>query len=443
MIYLHLLYACIAATIYSYFYIRIYSKFFDLRKYYYLGFLIFLVTIFIQFMTISVLGMTIGYIALLSFITYPIALSMIYRTNIFNIVFLSLNAILTIYVAFIFFAAIYASIHQVQFTITWIYVSNYYHLSQAHAYLSSLLLLIFFDKFILSDKLKDFFLLRRNLILIIGIQTILIINMIWISVSRENLPFSWYNTVLILIAFSVYGIYVMLRLFTANSTYFSVFKTHTETLKKQLNFQIEHYKNYEMQTQEYLKFRHDYEKILKGITTLLDLNDYEGVKQLIKDSNDEFDSISFTYKKYSNNLIIDALLNDYQKRFNKIGAIFDSKVYIHLDQEFSDINLIKLFYNILENSYESLIKVDDANMRIMKIESELIDRYIKISFINSMNIKFYDDSTRTSKSDKLRHGFGKAIIDNILSSIDGFSNRFITEENNISFYNLEIFIPIS
>src|SRR5690606_29874125 len=150
-------------------------------------------------------------------------------------------------------------------------------------------------------------------------------------------PYVWYNTILVLLAFSVDGIYLMLRLFTANSTYFSVYKTHTDTLRKQLTFQLDHYKSYEAQTQELLRFKHDYDKVLKSIASLIDNHDYDAIKGIVKDSNAELDNIQVRYKKYSNNLIVDALLNDYQKRFSSIGVVFDSLVYLNMNDAMTDI----------------------------------------------------------------------------------------------------------
>ena len=115
---LYISFAILISTIFSYFYIRIYSKYFVLRSHYYIGFIIFLLTIFIQFITVLPFGLSVGYLGLLSFITYPLALSLVYKTNIFNITFLSLNAILKIYVDFIFFAALFALIEQNQLTLT-------------------------------------------------------------------------------------------------------------------------------------------------------------------------------------------------------------------------------------------------------------------------------------------------------------------------------------
>ncbi len=433
--------AILTSTIFSYFYIRIYSKFFNLRKHYYLGFILFLVTIYIQFITALPFNMEVGYLGLLSFLTYPLALSLVYKTNIFNIAFLSLNAILKIYVNFIFFAASFAFIEQQQFTLVWIFNSEYYHLSQGLSYLVSFIILIFFDNLLLSDKLRDFFLQRSNLLLIISIQGILTINMIWMSATIEILPYIWYNAILILLAFSVDGIYLMLRLFTANSTYFSVYKTHTDTLRKQLTFQLDHYKSYEAQTQEMLRFKHDYDKVLKSISSLIDKRDYDAIKGIVKDSNSELDNIQVRYKKYSNNLIVDALLNDYQKRFSSIGVTFDSLVYLNMNDAMTDINLIKLFYNILENAYESLKYVDNADLRLFKIESARVDAYMKISFMNTMNPVYSSLDVKTTKKDKLQHGFGTSIIDNIVDQYYGFSNRYTTIQHGVSYYHLEIFLP--
>lgn len=96
-----IIFAILISTVFAYFYIRIYSKFFELRKYYYIGFIIFLLTVYIQFITVLPFGIGVGYLGLLSFVTYPLALSLVYRTHLFNVTFLALNAILKIYVNFI------------------------------------------------------------------------------------------------------------------------------------------------------------------------------------------------------------------------------------------------------------------------------------------------------------------------------------------------------
>lgn len=436
-----IIFAILISTVFAYFYIRIYSKFFELRKYYYIGFIIFLLTVYIQFITVLPFGIGVGYLGLLSFVTYPLALSLVYRTHLFNVTFLALNAILKIYVNFIFFAALFALINQQQFTLNWIYNSDYYHLSQGLSYLVSLVLLILFDDKLLSHKLKNFFTQQRNLLLIISIQVILIINTVWMSATTESIPFRWYNVVLMILTFSVDGIYLLLRLFTANSDYYSVFRTHTETLRKQLSFQLDHYKNFETQTKELLGFKHDYHKILNSISNLLDTGDIQMIKHIIKDSNEELEYIQLGLKKYSNNLIFDALLNDYQKRFFRIDTRFEAVLYLQLDFDLSEINIIKLFYNILENAYESLLHVTDTTKRVIQIQSERIDAYIKISFVNTMNVEYSSLDVQTTKKNKLEHGFGTSIIDRILKQHNGFSNRYTTTDDGVVYYHLEIFLP--
>lgn len=115
---------------------------------------------------------------------------------------------------------------------------------------------------------------------------------------------------MLLLSLSVDIIYFLLRLFTASSSYYSAFKSHSETLKKQLSIQLEHYKLYEKQMQDFLKFKHDYDKVLNGISNLLVIRDYE------------LSSLSLNYIKFSNNLILDALLNNYYSRFSQINAKF-------------------------------------------------------------------------------------------------------------------------
>ena len=435
-----IIYALILSSIFAFMYIKIYKRYFDFRKYSYFGILLFLFSIYIQFIYSVLFDLNIGYIALLSFITYPLSISLIYKTSFFNTTFLALNAIIKIYIGFVFFSTVYAITSNVQYSVDWISNNNYYHLAQGHSYFLSIGSLLIVDNFLIKNKLKVFFQLKRNLLLIIFIQIILLTNMIWISVTDYNIPYIWYNNVLLLLSLSVDIIYFLLRLFTASSSYYSAFKSHSETLKKQLSIQLEHYKLYEKQMQDFLKFKHDYDKVLNGISNLLVIRDYESIEKILLDSGNELSSLSLNYIKFSNNLILDALLNNYYSRFSQINAKFSSFAYINMPN-MSEIKLIKLFYNILENSYEALQNVS-PNKRIMTIDSEVVENYIKISFVNSF-VKVNLNSNKTSKTDTINHGYGLTIINEIVTEYDGFINKYITTENDVDLYNLEIFLPIT
>lgn len=434
-----IIYALIASTSFILLYIRAYKNYFDFRNKSYIGILFVLVGIYAQFFVVAYCDVNIGYTALFAFIVYLIGLTIIYRTNIFNILFLSLNAIVKIYLMFLFFGAVYAAIEGVPYDPHWIKNTYYFALSQGHAYLLSIGSLYLADVLLLKNKLKYFFQLKRNLLLLISIQIIIILNFAWLSFTNIAVDTSWYNNMLLITSLSLEIIYFLLRLFTASSSYFSSYKLHTELLSKQLSSQIEHYKTYEEQMKNFAKFKHDYDKVFSSITNLLALKNYEAIEKILSDYSDELQLMMISHKNYSNNLILDALLNDYTKRFTRIQTEFVSNTYIKFGS-MTDLKLIKLFYNILENAYEALLKVE-ASHRTMEIKSEILDNYLKISFVNTTN-QMIDTGDKTSKIDKRNHGFGLSIINNILIEHDGFSNSFITLTDDVPYYHLEIFLPL-
>lgn len=435
-----IIYAFVISTTYIGLYIHTYKNYFELRNRYYIGVSFVLVSIYLQFFVASYLDINIGVAAMLTFLTYPIGLSLIYKTNIFNILFLSLNIIVKIYIMFLFFGTMYAAINGIPYSPDWIKGTYYFALSQGNAYLLSIGSLYLFDVLLLKNKLKDFFMLKRNLLLLLSIQIILIVNMAWLSFTDILVDTNWYNNMLMITSLSFEVIYFLLRLFTANSSYFSSYKAKTNILSKQLEIQIEHYKNYEEQMLNFSKFKHDYDKVISAIMNLLSLKQYDAIEKILKDYSKDLEVMFENRKNYSNNLILDALLNDYAKRFFKINSKFESSAFIKID-DMSELDLIKLFYNILENAYEALLKVD-ASLRTLEIKSERVQGYIKISFMNTTD-KMLDLSEKTSKRDKKNHGFGKSIIDDILSNHDGFSNAFITTNENVYYYHLEIFLPLT
>ncbi|HHW79339.1 MAG TPA: hypothetical protein GX742_00895, partial [Acholeplasmataceae bacterium] len=76
------------------------------------------------------------------------------------------------------------------------------------------------------------------------------------------------------------------------------------------------------------------------------------------------------------------------------------------------------------------------------IKSEILNDYIKISFINTTGDNLINTNVKTSKLDNINHGFGKSIINDILLEYNGFSNVFITNELGINYYNFELFLPL-
>ncbi len=434
-----LIFALITSTIFIFFYINIYRKYFEMRMYSYLGKIMLLLSVYIQLFAIY-LQIDIRLIALLSFVTYPLSILLIFKTNYLNNFFLSLNAILKIYAAFIFFGALFAVFNNIQYNVQWITTTPFYNLAQGAAYLLSIGSLIIVDNYMIKEKLKFFFKLKSNLLLVSFIQIILLLNLIWISTSNTLLPQAWYNNSLLIIALSVDIIYFLLRLYIANSSYYITFMTHTETLKKQLDFQIEHYKNYEEQANELIKFKHDYTSILTGIANLIQIEDYRAVNNVIGDALITLKHTTLSYYKYSNNIILDALLNDYAQRFERIGAKFSASSYIEIPH-LNELDLIRLFNNILENAYEALLKHPIVNERTIAINTTIINDYLKISFKNTMNDK-EANTMITSKNDKLNHGFGLVIINEIIAKYNGFSNVYTSSfEENQTYYNLELFFP--
>ncbi len=434
-----IIYAFIASTLYLLFYIYTYKKYFTLRPKYYIGIAFVLLSVYLQFYIAVSVDLSIGYTALLSFITYPIGLYLIFKTDIFNILFLSFNIIVKIYIMFLFFSTLYAIKEGISYDPMWIKSTSYYASSQGHAYLISIASLYLADVLLLRNKLASFFQLKRNLLFLIVIQLIILINVAWISFTHVAIDTYWYNNLLIITSLSFEVIYFLLRLFTTNSSYFSSYKMHSELLSKQLNNQIEHYKHYDQQMRTFMKFKHDYQKVYSSVINLLELKNYEAIEKILKDYDFELHQVDLD-KNYSNNLILDALLNDYANRFNKIETSLLAKAYIQIGQ-MSELDLIKLFYNVLENMYEALIDVEPS-IRKVEIQSEVLDNYLKLSFINTTIHKTISED-KTTKSDKDNHGFGSTIIKDVLDKYYGFKNDYINTIDDISYYHLDIYLPIN
>jgi len=206
-------------------------------------------------------------------------------------------------------------------------------------------------------------------------------------------------------------------------------KSKLNELIIQENLQVTYYKQQKdyfektfLMNEEFLKFKHNIVDEFNHINYLLNLNEIEELKNYLKLIN--FNEIK-NYKKLSfdtGNLITNSIWNtviNHPKYMNDISAEWKGRITINT--KISERDQLLLFANIFNNAFESAIlsvekKVD---VRVSKSEDNII---FKLS--NSYKGERFlinDKFIKTTKDNKLLHGYGNKIIERIV------------DENNLLF----------
>ncbi len=162
--------------------------------------------------------------------------------------------------------------------------------------------------------------------------------------------------------------------------------------------------------------RHEIKKILRLISIMI--NDGENKKALeyIKELNVD-DIISYDKKKFSDNMIINYILNKANDTCKRNNYDFSCFVNGKVDGVL-DVDMHILFENLIDNAIEGMAGSDGKSLYVQISAS---DEYIRIDVYNSVtcNILLDNKELHTTKLDKIRHGYGVKNVKAIVDKYDG------------------------
>lgn len=310
------------------------------------------------------------------------------------------------------------------------------------AVLLSISLILFFRNVVLSDaRIKHLFNNKGQLKFIVGY---LCIQLVYLTLINDGLfrevNQSWFSSLYLLscIISKLWFMFVVNH--TARVTELLDFELHTHQLREQLSRQVRHYQAYQRFTESFQIFRHDYEQFMAITKSLLSKQEYHKAEQMLDTMQDCMEKEISIHKTYSNNVILDAILQDAANLSNEKGIDFNA--YIHLSEKvtISDLNLVRIFSNLIENAIEACEKVTDSN-GFIEINSKQTDVWQVIEVVNSNTSKLVmrNGVPQTTKPDKDYHGFGFMIVKTTIEELGG--QAFIEQDSSKQTFKLTLCIP--
>lgn len=155
--------------------------------------------------------------------------------------------------------------------------------------------------------------------------------------------------------------------------------------------------------QELRKFRHDYNKHVAVLQTLMEKKDIDGLKKYIDELGEVKTGLDFIS---TNNIICDAITNQYYELCRKKGIDLAVIGKFPSSMKISEVDLCVILSNGMENAYEATQKCN-ADKRI-DVAVKSCGNMILIEITNPTTEKpnIRDELIETTKKDKERHGFG-------------------------------------
>ncbi|OSB10020.1 hypothetical protein B2H97_08585 [Paraclostridium bifermentans] len=198
-----------------------------------------------------------------------------------------------------------------------------------------------------------------------------------------------------------------------------------EILYKTNLLNVEHNEEINNKIDEYsnlLKmYNHDFKNILFNIKDSIEIGNTEKAKKIILEFNEQIDSFTNYNKKLANNSLVNALLNRLHETCKSKNIYFDSNCYIPREIVISEVDLLKIFNNLVSNALEACDKQDSDEKKRIRFKSYIKDNEFIIYQENSFNghIKFKNDRLITTKKNKNIHGIGVESIKHIINEANG------------------------
>ena len=198
---------------------------------------------------------------------------------------------------------------------------------------------------------------------------------------------------------------------------------YIETKTKQLEYERQYYSDLHEKQTVSDKVTHDLKNKFFAINSLLKDNPARAEEEMAEILA-TFEEVSLL--KITGNSGIDALLN-HKFTIAKANNI-KTKVLCCIGsiQNIDIVDLCVIIGNLLDNSIEACLKVDEVEKRFISVNLKQELQFLKITIANSYTKE--NNVGKTSKKDTLHHGFGK---DNVKEIVDKYNGYYtVTEEEN-------------
>lgn len=298
-----------------------------------------------------------------------------------------------------------------------------YYIITLFALPASLMLLGVLRRTLFPDiKIKQFLNNGSQLKLAIIYVMAAAIDLFVINTGRYLSPnWNWYmeialGTCTLTLFMLIYAIHQSIR-----STELLEYQWKTKALEDQYYRQLQHYKSYQKYTESFRAFRHDYKFMMGTLKSLIRLNDIENAVQLLDDIYDDIQKKVLIHKKYSNNVALDAMLQDLANICTGKEIRFSFNVFAPRNTNLTLLDAIRIFSNITNNAVEACEKVP-VSERFIKITSRNDQQWVILEVTNSYDGQVIVKKGKfiTTKSDKYSHGFGLGIVQEIVENVGGF-----------------------
>lgn len=308
--------------------------------------------------------------------------------------------------------------------------------------LLSILFNLFFRRFIMPDATARYLAKSKELLKFAVIY--LIIQLVYLMLINDGRFFeinhAWFSALyLISCIISKVGLQFVFNYIVKLSTVLE-YEIHTRQLQEQLERQIRHYRSYQRYTESFRTFKHDYKNMMASVKTLLRNEEYEKAIRMLDYVHDTMQKDVQILKTYSNNIMLDAILQDAANYCEEKGISFSALAHLPKEVSLTELDIVRIFSNVIDNAMEACEKLS-GNDRFIKITSSGNQEWAIIEAANSYSGGLFveDGELQTQKENRDYHGLGLKIIRDTIEGLGGL--MFIDPGQEEKVFKIKLCFP--
>jgi sensor histidine kinase regulating citrate/malate metabolism len=240
----------------------------------------------------------------------------------------------------------------------------------------------------------------------------------------------------VVIAIMIIGTSMIMTITSVNA---NEYKLQAQLNEQYLQTQLDYFNTYKETQAETRRIKHDMKNHMLALSDMYERGEYEQLGNYVSDLSRLTQKLEMEY--HIGNDIADAILNEKLSKKNKekFKLIIDgSMAGIHT---IAPIDICTIFANAIDNAIEAVEQMD-VKQKMIHIIIKRSENILVIDFRNPVasNIDLTEKNPKTSKRDKVNHGFGLQNIEAAVEKYNGMMDIAIREKLNQRYFCLSIIL---